>query len=35
VFHGWMFATSPALHPFQHPVYDAWLIACMAAAPPA
>src|SRR5579864_8122123 len=24
VFHGWMFANSPALHPFQHPVYDAW-----------
>jgi hypothetical protein len=35
VFHGWMFATSPALHPFQHPVYDAWLIACMAASPAA
>ncbi len=35
VFHGWMFANSPGLNPFQHPVYDAWLIACMAAAPPA
>ena len=35
VFKGWMFANSPALHPLQHPVYDAWLIACMTAAPPA
>ena len=35
VFKGWMFANSPALHPFQHPVYDAWLIACIAAPPPA
>ena len=35
VFKGWMFANSPALHPQQHPVYDAWLIACMTAAPPA
>jgi hypothetical protein len=35
VFEGWMFANSPGLNPFQHPVYDAWLISCMAAAPPA
>jgi hypothetical protein len=35
VFHGWMYANSPGLNPFQHPTYDAWLIACMAAAPPA
>ena len=35
VFHGWMFANSPELNPFQHPVYDAWLIACMASAPKA
>jgi hypothetical protein len=34
VFKGWMFANSPGLNPFQHPIYDAWLIACMAAAPP-
>jgi len=34
VYHGWMFASSPGLHPLEHPVYDAWLIACMAAAPP-
>ena len=35
VFRGWMFANSPGLNPFQHPTYDAWLITCMAAAPPA
>jgi hypothetical protein len=33
VFRGWMFASSPGLNPLQHPVYDAWLIACRAAAP--
>jgi hypothetical protein len=35
VFKGWLFANSPGLNPFQHPTYDAWLITCMAAAPPA
>lgn len=30
VFRGWMFASSPGLNPLQHPVYDAWLIACRA-----
>jgi len=35
VYRGWMYANSPALHPFQHPIYDAWLIACMASAPKA
>jgi hypothetical protein len=30
VFRGWSFASSPALNPFEHPVYDAWLIACKA-----
>jgi hypothetical protein len=30
VFKGWMFASSPGLNPLQHPVYDAWLIACKA-----
>ena len=34
VFKGWLFANSPGLNPFQHPTYDAWLITCMAAAPP-
>lgn len=33
VFRGWMFASSPGLNPLQHPVYDAWLISCRAAAP--
>ncbi|MES2033223.1 MAG: DUF2155 domain-containing protein [Pseudomonadota bacterium] len=33
VFRGWMFASSPGLNPLQHPVYDAWLIACRASAP--
>lgn len=32
-FRGWMFASSPGLHPLEHPVYDAWLITCRAAAP--
>ena len=35
VFKGWMFANSPGLNPLQSPTYDAWLIACMAAPPPA
>lgn len=32
-FRGWIYASSPSLHPLQHPVYDAWLITCRAAAP--
>src|SRR6185503_659988 len=35
VFKGWMYANSPGLNPLEHPVYDAWLIACSAAPPPA
>jgi hypothetical protein len=35
VFKGWMFANSPGLNLFQHPVYDAWLIACKTATPSA
>jgi len=35
VFKGWMFSNSPGLNAFQHPIYDAWLISCMAATPPA
>jgi hypothetical protein len=31
VFRGWMFAASPSISPLEHPVYDAWLIACKAA----
>jgi hypothetical protein len=33
VFKGWMFASSPTLHPLEHPVYDLWLIACKTATP--
>jgi hypothetical protein len=32
-FKGWMYASSPGLHPLEHPVYDAWLISCRAKAP--
>jgi hypothetical protein len=32
-FKGWMYASSPGLDPMEHPVYDAWLITCRAAAP--
>jgi len=32
-FKGWMYASSPGVHPLEHPVYDAWLITCRAAAP--
>ena len=28
VFRGWMYTDTPGPHPFEHPVYDAWLIAC-------
>jgi hypothetical protein len=35
LYRGWMFANAPGLHPFEHPVYDAWLIACKAASPSA
>ena len=28
VFNGWTFASSPSLKPFDHPVYDIWLISC-------
>jgi hypothetical protein len=34
IFKGWMFASAPGLHPFEHPVYDAWLIACRASTTP-
>ena len=33
VFMGWMYASSPGLHPLEHPVYDAWVISCRAASP--
>ena len=28
VFNGWTFSSSPTLRPFDHPVYDIWLINC-------
>ena len=28
VFNGWMFSSSPSIVPFDHPVYDIWLIKC-------
>ena len=32
VFHGWMFASTPALSAMEHPVYDIWVIGCKEAA---
>ena len=28
VFNGWTFSSSPTINPFDHPVYDIWLIKC-------
>ena len=28
VFNGWMFSSSPSIVPFDHPVYDIWLVSC-------
>ena len=28
VFNGWMFSSSPSIMPFDHPVYDVWLVNC-------
>ena len=28
LFHGWMFASSPALNALEHPVYDVWVLEC-------
>ena len=28
VFNGWTFSSSPTLKPFDHPVYDIWLMKC-------
>ena len=28
VFNGWMFSSSPSIAPFDHPVYDIWLLDC-------
>ena len=29
VFNGWMFSSSPSIKPFDHAVYDIWLIGCI------
>ena len=29
VFNGWSFASSPSITPFDHPVYDLWIIECI------
>ena len=28
VFNDWMFSSSPSIKPFDHPVYDIWLVKC-------
>ena len=28
IFNGWMFSSSPSIAPFDHPVYDIWLVNC-------
>ena len=28
VFNGWMFSSSPSIKPFDHAVYDIWLVDC-------
>ncbi len=33
VFRGWMYAKAPGLNPFQHPIYDLWMIACKTPVP--
>ena len=28
IYQGWMISSSPAITPFEHPIYDLWLIEC-------
>ena len=28
IFNNWTFSSSPTINPFDHPVYDIWLIKC-------
>ena len=28
VFNGWLVSSSPSIAPFDHPVYDIWLVSC-------
>ena len=30
IFRGWMFASAPSVSGLQHPLYDAWVVACKA-----
>ncbi|WP_019961906.1 DUF2155 domain-containing protein [Woodsholea maritima] len=30
IFSGWMFASNPALHALEHPIYDVWVMDCRA-----
>jgi hypothetical protein len=29
IYSGWMFASSPALSPMDHPIYDVWVLDCL------
>ncbi len=29
LFHGWMFASTPALSALEHPVFDVWVLDCI------
>ncbi|MEQ9491931.1 MAG: DUF2155 domain-containing protein [Alphaproteobacteria bacterium] len=35
LFHGWMFASTPALSALEHPVYDVWVLDCIVDPPAA
>lgn len=35
VFSGWMYASTPALNPMDHPTYDVWVISCSNSGAPA
>ncbi|MFN3700840.1 MAG: DUF2155 domain-containing protein [Alphaproteobacteria bacterium] len=35
IFSGWMFASSPALSPMDHAIYDVWVLDCYSDAPAA
>lgn len=30
IYRGWMFASTPAVHGLEHPLYDAWVVECRA-----
>ncbi len=33
IFSGWMFSSSPALSAMEHPIYDLWVLSCVAKQP--